>query len=106
MNNIKKNVEKLIKERGWEEFHRPRYLVDALSVEVSELMNDCLWHTPEQIDQLFLDHNESIVKELADIAINFYSLVLFSGVDIDAAVESKVAELLDRYGTLQKGEHR
>lgn len=106
MNSIEQNVERLIKERGWEKFHRPRYLVDALSVEVSELMNECLWHTPEQVDQMFLDHDEMIVKEMADIAINFYSLALFSGIDLEAAVNAKVDELLDRYGTLKKGEHR
>ena len=106
MSNIEKSVKCLIKERGWEKFHRPRYLLDALSVEVAELMNNCLWHTPEQIDQAFLEHDERIVSEMADIAINFYSLVLFSGIDLDAAVQRKVNELLERYGMLKKGEHR
>lgn len=106
MDSIEKNVERLIKERGWEEFHKPRYLIDALSVEVSELMNNCLWHTPEQVDQMFLDKNDKIVNEMADIAINLYSLVLFSGVDLDAAVQNKVDELLERYSSLKKGEHR
>lgn len=106
MNTIKDNVKRLIEERGWKDFHRPRYLVDSLSVEVSELMNECLWHSPEEIDQKFLSHDEQIVKEMADIAINFYSLVLFSGINIDEAVQEKVDELLARYSNLEKGEHR
>lgn len=106
MNTIKDNVKRLIEEQGWKDFHRPRYLVDSLSVEVSELMNECLWHSPEEIDKKFLTHDEQIVKEMADIAINFYSLVLFSGIDIDKAVQKKVDELLVRYNNLKKGEHR
>lgn len=106
MNNIENDVKRLINERGWGKYHRPRYLVDALAVEVAELMNECLWHTPEQIDNLFLEHNEAVVKELADIAINFYSLILYSGVDIEKEVHNKVDELLTRYSNLNKGDHR
>ena len=106
MNSIQEDVKRLITERGWEKYHRPRYLVDALSVEVAELMNECLWHTPDQVDKLFLEHNEAIVKELADIAINFFSLIHFSGVDIEKEVHEKVEELLSRYGNLNPGEHR
>ena len=106
MNNIVKNVDRLIKERGWEKYHRPRYLMDSLLVEVSEMINSCLWHTPEEIDKMFLDHSEELVKELADIAINFYSIILYSNIDIDSAVKNKVDELLNRYESLEKGEHR
>lgn len=106
MNTIEKNVKRLIEERGWEEFHRPRYLIDSLSCEVSEMMDHVLWHTPEQIDQMFLDQNKDIVDEMADIAINFYSLILFSGIDIDEAVRQKVDSLLVRYADLPKGDHR
>lgn len=105
-NSIIENVKRLIEERGWEEFHKPSYLVNSLAVEVSELMNCCLWHTPEEIDKMFLNQEEEIVKELADIAMNFYSIIRFSNIDIDSAVQHKVDELLVRYSNLNKGEHR
>lgn len=103
---IIEEVDRLIKERGWEKFHTPGYLVSALSVECSELMNECLWHTPEEINKMFLSHDQKIVKELADIAINYYSIIRYCGLDVDEIVKAKVNELLMRYEHLDKGEHR
>lgn len=72
--SIIENVARLVKQRGWEKYHRPRFLVNALIVEASELMNCCLWLSPEEIDDMFLRKDEEVVKELADIAINFFQL--------------------------------
>lgn len=103
---IEEQVERLIKARGWEKFHTPAQLVPALIVECSELMNYCLWQDPEEINEKFREGNEDIIKELADIAINYYSIIRYCGIDVEAIVTSKVDELLNRYSYLKPGEHR
>ncbi|MDL2258169.1 hypothetical protein LJC42_03290 [Eubacteriales bacterium OttesenSCG-928-K08] len=99
-------VERLISERKWESFHKPRFLVSALMVECGELMNFCLWKTPEEIDELFTNQNPDVVKELADIAINLLSLLKYADLDLNIVVSEKVQELLERYDHLPQGTHR
>lgn len=99
-------VLKLVSERGWEKYHTPSQLVPALLVECSELMQGCLWRNADEIDRLFIDHDPYLVKELADIAINYYSIIHYCGLDVREIVETKVDEVLDRYKGLEKGAHR
>ena len=103
---IEGKINELIAARGWEHYHTPAQLVPALMVECSELMQGCLWLTPEEIDTRFKARDPYIVKELADIAINYYSIIKYCGIDVAEIVESKVDELKGRYGELGKGEHR
>lgn len=99
-------VSKLIETRGWEKYHTPAQLVPALAVECAELMQGCLWHTPEEIDALFRGHDSYLVKELADIAINYYSIIHYCGLNVRDIVDAKVTEVLERYANLEKGAHR
>lgn len=99
-------VSKLVEARGWEKYHTPAQLTTALLVECSELMQGCLWRTPEEINELFKNHDPYLVKELADIAINYYSIIHYCGLDVSEIVEAKVNEVLVRYSNLEKGAHR
>ena len=99
-------VLKMVQERGWEKYHTPAQLVSALLVECSELMQGCLWLNPDEINKKFRDHDTYLVKELADIAINYYSIIHYCGISVSEIVESKVNEVLVRYSGLEKGEHR
>ena len=103
---IEMAIQKLIEARGWEIYHTPAQLVSALMVECSELMQGCLWHTPEEVNELFQKHDQYLVKELADIAINYYSIIHYCHLDVREIVENKVDELLERYSGLEKGSHR
>lgn len=103
---IEKQVKRLIDARGWEHFHTPAQVVAALSVECSELQNCCLWQTPEEINAKFLAGDKEIVSELADIAINYYSIIRYCGLDVEEIVTNKVDEIIGRYSYLKQGEHR
>ena len=99
-------VSKLVETRGWEKYHTPAHLVNALLVECAELMQGCLWRTPEEVNERFKNHDPYLVKELADIAINYYSIIHYCGIDVGEIVEAKVNELLERYSDLEEGAHR
>ncbi|WNW00943.1 nucleotide pyrophosphohydrolase [Tenacibaculum sp. HL-MS23] len=64
MNVIKKITNKLIEfrnERDWEQFHNPKDLALALSIETNELLEEYLWKKAEEADK------EAVKKELADV---------------------------------------
>lgn len=103
---IEKQVERLIAKRGWDTFHTPDQLVSALSVECAELLNCCLWQKPEEINLKFQSGDKEVISELADIAINYYSIIRYCGIDVEEIVTNKVDELIERYSYLEAGEHR
>ena len=71
MSDIKEITKALIKfrnERDWDQFHNPKDLAVALSIEASELLENFLWKSHEAADK------EKVKEELADVLA--YSLLL------------------------------
>jgi NTP pyrophosphatase (non-canonical NTP hydrolase) len=62
-------------ERDWEQFHNPKDLAVALSIEASELLELFLWKSPDEADR------EKVKEELADVLA--YSLMLAAKYDFD-----------------------
>ncbi len=52
MNDLRDSIRGFIKERDWEQFHSPKNLVMALSVEVAEDIEHFQWLTEEQSRKL------------------------------------------------------
>ena len=48
MNQLKLDLRKFTKDRNWEQFHSPKNLAMALSVEVSELVEIFQWKTGDE----------------------------------------------------------
>ena len=68
-------VNRFTEERDWDQFHNPKDLAIAISLEASELLEAFLWKKPEEAKV------EKVKEELADV-IN-YSLLLASKYDLD-----------------------
>lgn len=78
-------------DRDWEQFHTPKNLAMALSVEASELLEIFQWLTPEESVAVMDSHRADDVRdEVADIAIYLLRLADVLGLDIEAAVATKV----------------
>lgn len=74
-------------QRDWKEFHSPKNLAIALSVEASELLEIFQWSTNNKIDKSRKDEMED---EIADI---YYYLLLIaheSNIDIKNAFKKKM----------------
>lgn len=67
--------------RDWEQFHTPKNLVMALSVETAELMEHFQWLTGEQSQQLDAPSRSEVAQEIADVLI--YLTRLADVLDID-----------------------
>jgi NTP pyrophosphatase (non-canonical NTP hydrolase) len=77
-------------ERDWDQFHSPKNLSMALSVEVAELVEHFQWLTEKQSHELPPETAKQVAEEIADIQIYLVRLADKLGVDIGAAVEDKI----------------
>ena len=67
--------------RDWEQFHSPKNLACALSVEVSELLEHFQWLTEEQSRTLGPETHAKVADELADVVL--YALQLADKLNVD-----------------------
>ena len=84
-------------ERDWEQFHNPRTLAAALSVEAAELLEHFIWAKDEGLPALVTERREEIEAELADVAILLEYLCHDLGVDLSAAVARKLVANAEKY---------
>lgn len=78
-------------DRDWDQFHNPKDLAIALSIEASELLEAFLWKNPEdaKIDK--------IKEELADV-INYALLIADKcSLDVAAIVHEKMMRNAEKY---------
>jgi NTP pyrophosphatase (non-canonical NTP hydrolase) len=78
-------------ERDWEQFHNPKDLALALSIEVSELNELFLWKKSEEADV------EKIKDELADVFAYAILLAEKYNLDINEIVSNKVLKNAEKY---------
>lgn len=94
---IRERVAEFARERDWDQFHSPKNLVMALSVEVAELMEHFQWLTEAQSATLPPDKHEQVARELADVQVYLVRLADRLGIDILAAVNLKMQENEAKY---------
>jgi len=88
---LKVELEKFAVERDWNQFHSPKNLSMALSVEVSELLEHFQWMTEEESVNPSAKVLKMVAEEIADVQIYLVRLADKLGVDIDSAVKAKLA---------------
>ena len=84
-------IRRFTEERDWDQFHNPKDLAVALSIEASELLEAFLWKAPEEAKV------EKVREELADV-IN-YALLIADKYDLDVKqiVMDKLARNAEKY---------
>ena len=83
--------------RDWEQFHTPKNLSMALSVEASELLEIFQWQKADEYKNANKKQKEMIKDEIADI---FYYLVRISDkldIDIEKALINKMKKNRKKY---------
>jgi NTP pyrophosphatase (non-canonical NTP hydrolase) len=78
-------------ERDWMQFHNTKDLATAISIESAELLEHFLWKTPEQVDRHVLEKSEAVREEIADIAIYIFELAHNLNIDLNKAIDEKLA---------------
>src|SRR5215210_2603441 len=77
--------------RDWEQFHSPKNLAMALSVEAAELVEEFQWLTEKQSFDLDAERRERVRLELADVFIYLLRISDKLGVDLLRAADDKIA---------------
>ena len=77
--------------RDWDQFHSPKNLAMALSVEASELLEEFQWLTEDQSRSLDADRLERVRLEMADVLIYLLRLAEKLNVDVLNAAIDKMA---------------
>ena len=103
--NIQKQLANFADERDWDQFHNPKNLAMALSVEASELVEIFQWLTPEQAEAVMSSsESEHVKEEMADIMIYLLRLSYKLDVDVECAVNDKIIQNGKKYpANLSKG---
>jgi len=77
-------------ERDWDQFHSPKNLAAALSVEAAELLEPFQWLSEEQSRSLPPVSLEKVTQELADVFLYLIRLADRLNVDLVAAAARKI----------------
>ena len=98
--DLKTRILAFVRERDWEQFHSPKNLSMALAAEAGELMEHFLWLDVEASRALMRDdaaRRKKIEDELADVFVYAFEFANSSGIDIAAAIESKMQANAQKY---------
>ncbi len=94
---IQKKIISFRNERDWAQFHDPKNLAEALSIEAGELLENFLWKTTEQSRNLTEEELKNVKEELADIFIFLTYLSAEYKIDLLKEVEDKIAHNAAKY---------
>ena len=89
MEELKHKLRKFAAARDWDQFHSPKNLAMALSVEASEIVETFQWLTEEESYNLTGDRLENIKNEIGDVLIYLIRLSDKLGIDPLAAANEK-----------------
>ena len=98
INKIQKQLADFANERDWDQFHNPKNLSMALSVEASELLEIFQWLTPGQAESIMeSSESEHVKEEMADIMIYLIRMADKLNVDLEKAVLDKIVKNGKKY---------
>ncbi|MFH2122893.1 MAG: nucleotide pyrophosphohydrolase [Pseudomonadota bacterium] len=97
MKKLQIKLKQFARVRNWEQFHTPKNLVMALSVETAELMEIFQWMEGKESREVDADTREHIEEEVGDVMI--YLTMLASKFDLDPieAAHKKMARNAIKY---------
>jgi dCTP diphosphatase len=78
-------------ERDWDQFHSPKNLAAALTVEAAELLEHFQWMTEPDSRLLSEAAKKAVAAEMADVLLYLLQLSDKLGVDLVLAAQSKIA---------------
>jgi NTP pyrophosphatase (non-canonical NTP hydrolase) len=87
-------------ERDWEQFHDPKNLAEAISIEAAELLELFLWKSPNDVTHLLKSDakfKDAVEDELADILSFILNFANATNIDVSRAVSNKIEKNRKRY---------
>ena len=97
LEELKLAMQAFAAERDWEQFHSPKNLAMAMSVEVAELLEHFQWLTEAQSADLDEATRAAVADEIADVQIYLVRIADKLGIDILSAATYKLEKNATKY---------
>jgi dCTP diphosphatase len=97
LETLRDDLRRFASERDWDQFHSPKNLAMALSVEAAEVLEHFQWLSPEAETKLGMDKTAQIRLELADVLLYLVRLADRLEIDLVAAARDKIAINAEKY---------
>jgi NTP pyrophosphatase (non-canonical NTP hydrolase) len=94
---LKLRLRRFVEERDWDQFHSPKNLAMALSVEAAELVEIFQWLTEAESAAQDEGRKQRAAAELADILVYLVRIADRLDIDLLQAVAHKLAENARKY---------
>jgi dCTP diphosphatase len=99
LRELQARVLAFVEERDWAQFHAPRNLAMALSVEANELLELYLWSRDDGPQPPQPGRAERVADEAADVLMCLLNFAARADVDLAAALDRKLATAAQKYPT-------
>jgi NTP pyrophosphatase (non-canonical NTP hydrolase) len=104
LKKINQRIQNFVKERDWDQFHSPKNLSMALSVEASELVEIFQWLKENDFKKV---DKEKVADEIADILFYLLRISQKMNINIEKSFYAKLKKNIIKYPvSLSKGSSR
>lgn len=97
LDSLREQLRVFAAQRDWDQFHSPKNLSMALSVEAGELLEVFQWITEEQSRSLSPEVQAAASEEIADVLLYLIRLSDVLGIDPIAAANRKILANAGKY---------
>jgi len=97
LQRLTQDLRDFAKARDWEQFHSPKNLAAALSVEAAELLEHFQWLTEAQSRSLEAEQRDEVGAEMADVFLYLLQLADKLGIDLIDAAKRKMVVNAQKY---------
>ena len=99
--NLRTMVEAFVAERDWHQFHSPKNLSMALSIEAAELMENFQWVSLEESRKPDKEKLQNLTDELADVLCYALAIANELNIDVASAMKNKMVKNRAKYPVSQ-----
>ena len=97
LDELTQRMHRIRDNNDWKQFHSPKNLAMAASVEMAELVEIFQWLTEQQSRQLPADQLAHAGQEVGDIVLYLILLCAELGLDMEHVVRAKLADNENRF---------
>ena len=97
LESLRNQLRTFASDRDWDQFHSPKNLAAALTVEASELLEHFQWLTEAQSQRLPPEALKEVSNEVADVLLYLIRICDKLGIDLIAAANAKIVLNAEKY---------
>ncbi|OGB97115.1 hypothetical protein A3F06_04305 [candidate division TM6 bacterium RIFCSPHIGHO2_12_FULL_36_22] len=94
---LKKLAKEFVEERDWQQFHSPKNLSCAITVEASELLEKFTFVDSQESFKELETNRQEIEDELADVVFTALCFANVAKIDLASAIANKLEEVKAKY---------